>query len=76
MQEADRGGEGPSTPDVERFVSNPVQGVRDGQHVLQLEATLKQALLRVTEHGLSDQDSGHGLIVAVTARGLRVLPGT
>jgi hypothetical protein len=63
FQRAHLGGKGPAAPGIEGVVADVVQGLRDRQYVLQLQAALQQALLRVTQHGLGDQDPGHGLIV-------------
>ena len=57
---ADGGREGPAAPGIEGVVPDVVQGLGDRQHVLQLEAALDEALLRIAQHGLGDQDLGHG----------------
>ena len=52
-------GERPTTPGVEGVVADIVESFGDRQHVLQLEPSLHQTLLRVAQHGLGDQDLGH-----------------
>ena len=63
LEGAHRGREGPAAPGIERVITDIVEVLGDGQHMLQLEAALHQALLRVAQHGLSDQDPGHAAIL-------------
>src|SRR5205823_11126509 len=63
LEGAHRCREGPATPGIERVIADVVEVLGNRQHVLQLEAALHQTLLRVAQHGLSDQDPGHAAIL-------------
>src|SRR5207245_11796322 len=53
------GRERPTTPGIEGVVADIVESFGDRQHVLQLEPSLHQTLLRVAQHSLGDQHLGH-----------------
>ena len=61
LERADRGGERPAAPGIEGVVADVIQRFRDWQHMLQFQAALQQALLRVAQHSFSDQDPWHAL---------------